>query len=195
VEDYRKLVGKVDAWYRSVKERHPAEVPCEKGCRECCLGLFDVSQADGELLREGMEAALPATRQDIERRAEAILGDLRETHPGLGPDLSGWPEPEIDALCDLLGNVEGPVLGPEGECRLYPYRPLTCRLSGVPVVDLSGREITPVGCSRCTLKPQDAPRLDCEALLRREEKLLKNRYSREARTTLLIPQAVLPPER
>ena len=36
----------MDAWYRSVKERHPAEVPCSKGCRDCCIGLFDVSLAD-----------------------------------------------------------------------------------------------------------------------------------------------------
>jgi hypothetical protein len=192
VEEYRKLLGQVDAWYRSVQERHPADVPCRKGCRDCCLGLFDVTLADRELLRLGMDAADPATRRDIEARALAILGELRKTHPALGPDLGGFAEGEIDALCDLLGPVECPVLGPEGECRLYAYRPLTCRLSGVPVVDLSGKEIFPEGCSRCTLKAKDAPRLDCEALLRREQKILRKRYSREAPTTLLIPQAVGP---
>src|SRR5262249_23235663 len=72
VDEYKELLAKVDAWYRSVKESHPAEVPCTKGCRDCCIGLFDISLADRDLLREGMAAADPALRKDIEERAAAL---------------------------------------------------------------------------------------------------------------------------
>jgi len=54
VEEYLKLLGRVDAGYRSVKERPPAEGPSEVGCRDCGLGLFDVTLADRVLLRLGM---------------------------------------------------------------------------------------------------------------------------------------------
>jgi Fe-S-cluster containining protein len=190
VDEYRRLLARVDDWYRAAKERHPAHVPCARGCRDCCLGLFDVSLADRDLLREGLASLDPAVRSDIEARAAAVLCRLREVYPGLGEDLDGWSPSEIDDLCDELGNVECPVLGPEGECRLYAFRPLTCRMAGVPVVDLSGRAVHPEGCAKCTLPPEQAPRLDCASIQRDERRILKKRHPGRAGVPLLIPQAV-----
>lgn len=192
VDGYRKLLAEVDAWYRSAKAEHPGQVPCEKGCRECCLGLFDVSLADRDLLREGLAGLDPEARRDIESRAAHLLEELRRIEPELGLTLDGWDAREIDDLCDQAGPVECPVLGREGDCRLYEHRPLTCRMSGIPVVDASGRQVFPEGCAKCTLRPAQAPRLDCERLSRQERKILKSRYPGESGVTLLIAQAVAP---
>jgi Fe-S-cluster containining protein len=192
VDEYKELLAKVDTWYRSVKERHPDQVPCTKGCRDCCIGLFDVSLADRDLLREGLAAADPAARKDIEERAAALLVRLRELAPELGDTLDGWEAEEIDDFCDLVGDVECPVLGREGDCRLYAHRPLTCRMSGVPVVNLAGEPVFPEGCAKCTLKPKDTPRLDCDRLSRQERKILKARYPHQSGVTLFIAQAVDP---
>ncbi|HEV3026469.1 MAG TPA: hypothetical protein VG457_02795, partial [Planctomycetota bacterium] len=110
----------------------------------------------------------------------------------LGDTLDGMSPEEIDELCDEAGEIECPVLGPEGECRLYAHRPLTCRMSGVPVVDLSGKAVFPEGCARCTLKPQDTPRLDCGSLSKRERKILKTRFPGRSGVTLFIAQALDP---
>jgi Fe-S-cluster containining protein len=190
VDEYQELLSKVDAWYRSVKESHPALVPCEKGCRDCCIGLFDVSLADRDLLREGMAAADPALRKDIEERAAALLARLRQIDPRLGDTLDGWSPDDVDDLCDAAGDLECPVLGKDGDCRLYAYRPLTCRMSGVPVVNLAGEAVFPEGCAKCTLKPKDTPRLDCDRLSRQERKILKARYPHESGVTLFIAQAL-----
>jgi Fe-S-cluster containining protein len=190
VDEYKELLAKVDAWYRSVKESHPAEVPCSKGCRDCCIGLFDVSLADRDLLREGLAAADPALRKDIEARAAALLARLREIDPRLGDTLDGCSPDDIDDLCDAAGDVECPVLGKDGDCRLYAHRPLTCRMSGVPVVNLAGQPVFPEGCAKCTLKPKDAPRLDCDRLSRQERKILRTRYPQDSGVTLFIAQAV-----
>ena len=190
MDDYRQILAKVDAWYRSVQEAHPGEVPCTKGCRDCCIGLFDVSLADRDLLREGLAAADPALRRDIESRAAALMAKLRELSPGLGDTLDGWSPDDVDDLCDEAGDVECPVLGKDGECRLYAHRPLTCRMSGVPVVDLSGNPVFPEGCAKCTLKPAAAPRLDCDRISRQERKILKERYPGRSGVTLFIAQAV-----
>ena len=96
VDDYRGLLAKVDEWYRSVKERHPGQVPCARGCRDCCIGLFDVSLADRDLLREGMAAADPAVRKDIEERAGQLMSKLRELSPDLGETLDGWSADDVD---------------------------------------------------------------------------------------------------
>ena len=191
-DDYKELLASVDAWYRLVQQARPADVPCTKGCRECCIGLFDVSLADRDLLREGLAQSQPAARRDMESRAAALVARLRELRPNLGDTLDGMSPGEIDSLCDDAGDVECPALGREGECRLYAHRPLTCRMSGVPVVDLSGNAVFPEGCARCTLKPQDTPRLDCESLSKRERRILKSRYPGRSGVTLFIAQALDP---
>ena len=192
MKEYLEFLARVDAWYQGVQRSHPDKVTCTKGCRDCCLGLFDISIADRDLLREGMAKADPETRRDIEARAARLMSSLRERLPDLGETLDGLDGDEIDEICDALGDVECPVLGREGECRLYAHRPLICRLSGVPVVDVSGAVIHPEGCSKCTLKPADAPRIDYTDLRKRERKLLKAIDPDRSGVTLLIPQAVEP---
>ncbi len=192
MKEYPEFLAKVDAWYQGVQRAHPDKVPCTKGCRDCCLGLFDISIADRDLLREGLAAADAATRRDIEARAVKIMASLRERFPDLGETLDGLSAAEIDEICDAPGDVECPVLGRGGECRLYAHRPLVCRLSGVPVVDVTGAVIHPEGCSNCTLTAFEAPRLDYADLRKRERKLLKAIDPDKSGATLLIPQAVEP---
>jgi Fe-S-cluster containining protein len=190
MKDYADFLKSVDAWYQGVQRAHPEKVPCTKGCRDCCIGLFDISIADRDLLREGLAQADPETRGDIEARASLIMAGLRERYPRLQDSLDGLDGEEIDDICDAPGDVECPVLGKEGECRLYAHRPLICRLSGVPVVDKSGAVIHPEGCSKCTLKPDETPRIDYTELRKRERKLLKTIDPEKGGVTLLIPQAL-----
>jgi Fe-S-cluster containining protein len=192
VKSYRRLLGDVDAWYRAVQSRHPDKVTCARGCRDCCLGLFDVSIADRALLREGLAKADAATRLDIQTRAAAIMAEVRKAFPTLGDTLDGLTEEQIDSLCDHLGAVECPVLGREGECRLYEHRPLTCRLAGVPIVDVSGQVVAREGCAKCRLTATEAPRLDCGGMWRREEKCLRALDAERPDVTVLIPQALEP---
>lgn len=194
MKEYLDFLERVDAWYQGVQRSHPHKVPCTKGCRDCCLGLFDISIADRDLLRDGLAKAAPGTRRDIETRANRIMAELRERFPDLGENLDGLDERDIDEICDAPGNVECPVLGRAGECRLYAHRPLICRLSGVPVVDVSGTVVYPEGCSKCTLKPSETPRLDYADLRKRERKLLKRMDPEKGGVTLLIPQALESPQ-
>ncbi len=191
MREYRALLERVDDWHRRCRAAFPDKVPCGRGCRDCCLGLFDVSLLDRDLLREGMEGLDKASREDIRARAASILGKLRASFPELGDDLDGWSPEEIDDLCDASGPVECPVLGKEGECRLYGHRPLICRLEGVPLVDATGEMIHPEGCPRCSLGAGEAPRLDVRALRREERRILRRRQPGRGGVTLLIPQAAV----
>lgn len=192
MKDFRALLDRVDAWYGEAKAAAGDKLPCAKGCRDCCLGLFDVTLADAELLREGLAKAEPSVRKDIQARASEIMSRLRAVFRGLGEDFDGWTEKDIDAVCDELGEVECPVLGPAGECRLYEHRPLTCRLCGPPLVDRSGRVVHPEGCPKCTLTAADALPFACLDLQREERKLLKQRFPGRSGVVLLIPQALAP---
>ena len=180
---------------RASSARTRRKSPARGDVATAAFGLFDISIADRDLLREGLEQAPADVRRDIEARAARLMAELREQYPELKDTLDGRTSGEIDDITDALGAVECPVLGKEGECRLYAHRPLICRLSGVPIVDRSGAVIHPEGCAKCTLKPAETPRIDYADLRKRERKLLKAIDSDQSGATLLIPQAVEPTPR
>jgi Fe-S-cluster containining protein len=55
-----------------------------------------------------------------------------------------------------------PLLGADGLCLVYPFRPMTCRLHGLPNLDRSGEDFS---TDLCTLHPGD-PRTLPETVLR-----------------------------
>jgi len=190
MDAYRKLMDRADTWYRSVQSAHSAKVPCRIGCRDCCLGLFEISLADSDMLREGLAKLSEVERLEIRNRAGSILNQLRRTYPDLGESLRGLSEEEIDEILAIPGDVECPALGPGGECRLYDHRPLVCRLAGVPVVDLRGQAVQPEGCVHCTLTPGETPPIDHTSLRAQEMLILRERYGKRADETLTIPQGL-----
>jgi Fe-S-cluster containining protein len=190
MENYRQLLSWVDRWYRSVRRRHADQVTCTVGCRTCCIGLFDITLADRDLLRAGLARANPAVRKDIQRRADRLMRRVRSRYPKVRNTLAGLGEARIDELCDWLRRVECPALGSENQCRLYEFRPLTCRLHGVPVIGYDGFPLHEEGCGKCLLKKSDCPHFDVERLVRSEVRLLKQGYGSRWSTPLLIPQAL-----
>lgn len=137
VAQYRQLLAAVDAWFGRCQPLPGGGTGC-RGCAECCRGLFDITLLDAALLRQGLDRLPTTTRAGVLARVRPILSRLRERFPGFDPPylLGGIsveqlpPAGEEDTPC--------PLLDAAGRCLLYAQRPLTCRLYGLPHVDLSG---------------------------------------------------------
>ncbi|MBI2922591.1 MAG: YkgJ family cysteine cluster protein [Planctomycetes bacterium] len=142
---YRDLLAEIDAWFRSVQERHGGWMKCGSGCSDCCHGVFDLGPHDVAIVRDAYRA-LPAEARAIVR-AEA----RRQTDAlGLEPpyELEGMSEAAIDALAEKLGPVACPLLDPGGRCRIYAERPSTCRFMGLPLVDAEDGVVHAEWCFR-----------------------------------------------
>ena len=48
------------------------------------------------------------------------------------------PEEEWDELMPEEDETPCVLLGDDGGCLVYNYRPMTCRLNGIPLIDISG---------------------------------------------------------
>ena len=151
---YRALLAEIDAWFENCLASAPTgTLACRKGCSACCRGLFDITLLDAFLLREGF-AQLPAdTQQQVLARCRPRLPELQQRWPQLQPPYllnaladDSWTEmPEDDATpCPLLGEA--------GLCLIYAFRPMTCRLHGLPNIDLSGEDFS---TDLCTLHSGD----------------------------------------
>ena len=154
LDRYLALLGAIDAWFeRCLQAAPPGLLACRKGCNACCRGLFDITLLDAFLLRAGFAQLAAAVQEQALARCRPRLLELQARWPELHhpyllntlPDDSWTAMPEDD-------QTPCPLLGTDGLCLIYPYRPMTCRLHGLPNLDPSGEDFS---TDLCTLHPGD----------------------------------------
>jgi Fe-S-cluster containining protein len=135
---YGELLSQVDRWFASVQKRHPKEVVCGKGCYDCCLGLFDISLLDAYYLLQGFKQLPKPVQQKVTLRAEKIIAQIKKYQPNLKSPyyLTELSDADIDTLCDRFAELRCPLLNEKNQCLVYQYRPMTCRLHGLPMIDI-----------------------------------------------------------
>lgn len=137
---YAELLAGVDRWYSRCKAAFPGEVRCGKGCCGCCRGLFDITLLDAWYLKIGFDRLPNEVRHTIRELAEHRLEGLKSIWPELSPPymLNSRTEEDWDLL--MPDDDESPcvLLGGDGRCLVYEHRPMTCRLHGLPLIDLDG---------------------------------------------------------
>jgi Fe-S-cluster containining protein len=174
LNDYRSLLGEVDAWFARCMGAYPAEIACRSGCSECCRGLFDITLLDACYLKSGFDRLPDDVRESVTGRAIARLRGLQELWPEftLPYILNYRPDEEWEELMPEEDGTPCALLEADGKCLVYEYRPMTCRLNGVPLIDVSGELFFDEWCTLNFTKenPLELPELRWEfnALFRRE---------------------------
>ena len=134
------LLREVDAWQAGARIRSPDVIPCRSGCAACCHGPFDISAADALLVRDAV-AALPVDERDTVRaRAAAQIGRIHAGEPAFTApyDVARLGEDRFDAVVEALADEPCPALDEAGRCRIYEYRPMVCRMIGIPIRTAAG---------------------------------------------------------
>jgi Fe-S-cluster containining protein len=149
LQRYRALLTTLDLWFAARQAELPTAIVCSDGCSGCCRGLFDISLLDARLLRTGFDQLPAATRAVVQEKAQIRLAELQERWPNFAPpyllnhmDDAAWTEMPDDDLTPC------PLLDASGRCLVYDYRPMTCRLHGLPQIDSSGEIFLAEWCSR-----------------------------------------------
>jgi len=149
LNQYSSLLAEVDAWFNRCSGLYPDRIACVKGCSECCRSLFDITILDAALLKSSF-AQLPETvRSRVERQAEERLKQIRTVWPEFSQPYTLNYRPEEDWQLLMREDDETPclLLDDNGECLLYDFRPMTCRLHGLPLIDVSGEVMHDEWCS------------------------------------------------
>lgn len=158
-----RLVQIVDAALADAARRSGDWLACRRGCTQCCVGVFPISDLDVARLQEGL-AALECLNP---ARASRIVARSRASVRRLSPDFPGNPKTGVlgqgaDAerlFADFANEEICPVLDPEtGLCELYEWRPMTCRTFGPPVRSEDGLGV----CELCFQGASDEVIAACE---------------------------------
>lgn len=177
VTSYYHLAQKIDDWFLRCCSSLPDIIACKRGCSGCCRGLFDITILDASLLRRGVMELNPAVRDTLELKARIRLDSLVTLLPTLS---SPWFLNHLndDYVAQQFASDDEPCifLNNEGECLVYAFRPLTCRLHGIPAYDEDGEcysdEHCSLNCIGVDLPHPHLARANFPAFFREEQRLL-----------------------
>ena len=139
-EAYEKLVAETDAVFSRVAGMYPDCVTCKPGCSDCCHATFDLSLVEAMYLNFRFQehfdfgpkrSAILERAADVDRKLTRLKRDyFRELRDG------GGSEAALHAVLEEASRarMRCPLLDEEERCILYQYRPITCRLYGIPSV-------------------------------------------------------------
>ncbi len=131
----RRFMARCDQWFDRARASLLGNVPCRQGCCRCCIGPFAITRLDVAALQRGMESLAPSVRLTIESSARRQVEAFETGFPRLKADtaLDRWSDREVDGLVERFRDLPCPALAEDGRCRVYAFRPATCRLMGIPV--------------------------------------------------------------
>jgi len=150
---YRQLLTEVDSWFTACLQTGGSTLACHTGCSACCRGLFDITLLDAWLLKEAFAKLAADVREQVLTRCQPRLAELCDRWPELSSPyfLNALPEGEWTSMSEE-DQTPCPLLDENGYCLVYASRPLTCRLHGLPNIDISGEDFDG---TVCTLHPGD----------------------------------------
>ena len=128
---------------------HPTKIYCHHGCSECCRGLFDITLLDALYLKKGFDALSDEIKSAIRNKSQARLDMVASDWPLFVRPwmLNNIPESDWDAMMPEEDEAACVFLSEEGSCLVYDFRPMTCRLNGIPLIDVSGEELFDEWCT------------------------------------------------
>ncbi|CCO25150.1 YkgJ family cysteine cluster protein [Maridesulfovibrio hydrothermalis] len=133
-EKYEALVAEVDKAFDKIAEQTEDGIKCGKGCSDCCHALFDLTLVEALYLnRKFNEMYKGLGRSEIMHEADVADRLIHKVkRRAFKASQSGVPASEI--LKEVsLARVKCPLLLKDNLCAVYDFRPLTCRIYGVPM--------------------------------------------------------------
>jgi len=132
-EEYKKIVDAADQAFERIESEYPNCVKCHTRCADCCHALFDLTLIEALYINHHLNEQFSGNdRDDLLSRANQadrkIYKIKRNAHKAT---MAGKSEDDILGILSEE-RVRCPLLNQEDQCDLYEYRPITCRLYGVP---------------------------------------------------------------
>jgi len=131
---YEAIVARADIAFKKVKDSNPECVKCKINCSDCCYALFDLTLIEAlyinHKVRENIDGEKRVKLEESANEADRAVFKLKKK--AYNELKSGKSEDKI--IQDLAAKrIRCPLLNGTDRCDLYDFRPITCRLYGIPV--------------------------------------------------------------
>jgi len=131
--EYEALVALSERTFQRVAKEYPNQVNCRIGCDDCCYAIFDLSLIEAFYISRKFNEAFEGSR--LNSLKESANRSDRQTHKikrSAHRDMMAGKDEALILMEMAAVRIECPLLNGEHQCELYAYRPITCRLYGIP---------------------------------------------------------------
>ena len=149
-KEYEALLALADKTFEKVRQDYPDLVKCKVECADCCYALFDLPLIEALYINHHFNQTFKGKpKEDYLEAVNQIDRQIHKLKRKANKDLeAGRSEEEI--LTELAeARVHCPLLNDQNQCDLYGFRPITCRLYGIPT-QIGGKGRT---CTLSGFKP------------------------------------------
>ena len=130
---YEEISSTADELFLRVQKDFPECVKCEIKCEDCCHALFDLTLIEAIYINHQLNKKFKGKEKEqlLEKSNRADRKTYKIKKKAYQDKESG--KNEVDILMEMAAErVRCPLLNDEGMCDFYEYRPITCRLYGMP---------------------------------------------------------------
>ncbi|MFZ3048630.1 MAG: YkgJ family cysteine cluster protein [Desulfatirhabdiaceae bacterium] len=132
-QEYEQLVAKADRAFEQVKDKHPDCIRCKVYCSDCCFALFDLTLIEALYInhrfRETFEGA---DRENLLEKSNAVDRTIYRIKKQAYKDSESGKDSRMIIEAISEERVRCPMLNEQSECDIYDFRPITCRVYGIP---------------------------------------------------------------
>jgi len=130
-QGYELLVDKAAAAFRQVEKEYGPCIKCKRHCSDCCHAVFGLFIVEAAYIRLHFNQLNIKTKGMVLARCDQADRDLKRLEIRLSRHEN---DPRMSALALARERLRCPLLNDNDECVLYTYRPITCRLYGIPTL-------------------------------------------------------------
>ena len=128
---YEELAAVADKAFRRMEQEYGDKVKCEIHCTDCCHAVFGLFLIESVYLKYCFDKLDEDQKRAALLRADQADEDLAKLEEKLEMYRD---DPQLQAYALARQRIRCPLLDDQQNCILYPYRPITCRVYGIPTV-------------------------------------------------------------
>lgn len=130
---YEAFVKQIDEVFEKVRSDHPECVKCELECADCCHAIFDLTLVEALYINQKFIDTLEDKKTNILEKANRVDRKLHQLKRKAFKAVENGEKSEEQVLLEMAAERSRcPLLNKENCCDLYAFRPVTCRLYGIP---------------------------------------------------------------
>ncbi|MFO8084399.1 MAG: YkgJ family cysteine cluster protein [Desulfobacterales bacterium] len=132
-DNYKKLVEAADKVFEEIKTKYPDCVTCKIECSDCCHALFDIGFVEAFYINKKFREKFKGAELDL--LLEKANRTDRQVHKLKKNAYKEYKDGKDEtAIIEEMAEkrIRCPMLNESDRCDIYEFRPITCRLYGVP---------------------------------------------------------------
>ncbi len=123
------LVAKGDVAFETIERDYGSCIKCKPQCSDCCHAIFGLFLIEAAYIQQHFNELDRKVRREVLSNAKKYEKALQKVEERL---QAHEDDPRMKSYALSKERVRCPLLNQNEECIIYPHRPITCRVYGIP---------------------------------------------------------------